>query len=140
MWQQVYPAFHSLLVCSDVVLICRGMHTCTVLHQRIKQAMLDWLCQQGMSANNASMPNLQTPVVDTLSFLPYAKHWLLVAVVLSSNIIEVPSCAVATPPHPILCRWQRAEKFGLNPPQQVRSLLQQLQGEQWDKNIWDGRV
>lgn len=40
----------------------------------------------------------------------------------------------------LLCRWQRAAKFGLNPPQQVLELLTGPEGEQRNNNIWDGRV
>lgn len=38
------------------------------------------------------------------------------------------------------CRWNRAEKFGLTPPQQVKELLARLKGEQWDKSIWDKTI
>lgn len=39
-------------------------------------------------------------------------------------------------------RWERAAKFGLNPPQEVKDLIVRLggAGSAADKNIWNERV
>ncbi len=52
-------------------------------------------------------------------------------------------CIVSTPPHvPALRRWERAHKFGLNPPEEVRDLIMAAGGDgsSADKNLWHDRI
>jgi hypothetical protein len=53
-------------------------------------------------------------------------------------VLVIVSCAVLC--CVVLCRWQRAEKFGLSPPMAVKELLTGPQGEQLNNNLWEGRV